>query len=133
MGSATPSVVSWNRANEGIYKKLELKERYNRVELPDVMLVDMRTELKAGNRSIFSPELLDGMNEVMTDGEQVILFLNRRGYSNFISCRECGEAIRCPECGISLTYHKETESLMCHYCGRTESVPERCPNCGSAR
>ena len=71
------------------------------------------------------------MNEVMTDGEQVILFLNRRGYSNFISCRECGEAIRCPECGISLTYHKETERLMCHYCGRTESVPERCPNCGS--
>lgn len=131
MGSATPSVVSWNRANEGIYKKLELKERYNRVELPDVMLVDMRTELKAGNRSIFSPELLDGMNEVMTDGEQVILFLNRRGYSNFISCRECGEAIRCPECGISLTYHKETERLMCHYCGCTESVPERCPNCGS--
>ena len=65
MGSAMPSVVSWNRANEGIYKKLELKERYNRVELPDVMLVDMRTELKAGNRSIFSPELLDGMNEVM--------------------------------------------------------------------
>ena len=117
LGSATPSVVTYSRAMEGIYSLTELSERYNRVNLPSVELVDMREELKKGNRSVISDKLREEMGSKLERGLQVILFLNRRGYSTFVSCRECGYVARCPECGLPLTYHKEEDSIVCHYCG----------------
>ena len=131
LGSATPSVSSYERAKEGIYELIELKERYNKTPLPEMITVDMRDELRSGNRSIFSRKLMGSMEDVLDRGKQVILLQNRRGYSNFISCRECGNVMKCPECGISLTYHKKGESMVCHYCGRKYPVPKTCPDCGS--
>lgn len=131
LGSATPSVVSYQRAEQGIYKLLKLKERYNKTPLPSVEIVDMREELKAGNMTIFSRSLFAQMGKELEEGRQVILLQNRRGYSNFVSCRECGMVMKCPECGISLTYHKTKEAMMCHYCGRTYPVPKECPECES--
>jgi primosomal protein N'' len=131
LGSATPSVVSYQRAKEGIYQLIELKERYNSVPLPLVSLVDMREELKAGNRTIFSDRLYREMKSALDDGTQVILFLNRRGYSTSILCKECGEPLKCPECGITLTYHKSDNAAVCHYCGKKYPVPDECPKCGS--
>jgi len=131
LGSATPSVNSYERAREGIYELIELKNRYNRTPLPKMITVDMRDELRAGNRSIFSRELMRSMEDSLDDGKQIILLQNRRGYSNFISCRECGKVMKCPECGISLTYHKKGEAMVCHYCGRKYPVPKVCPECGS--
>ena len=131
LGSATPSVVSYQRAQEGIYELLELTERYNKVVLPEVSIVDMREELKRGNRSIISSELCSKMKDTLEAGRQVILFLNRRGYSTFVSCRECGYVARCPGCGLSLTYHKAGGQAVCHYCGYEETVANKCPECGS--
>ncbi|MGF6375446.1 primosomal protein N' (replication factor Y) [Clostridiales Family XIII bacterium PM5-7] len=131
MGSATPSVVSYQRAKEGIYKLIELKERYNQAPLPEVVLVDMREELKAGNKTIFSDTLYREMVSALAKNQQIILFLNRRGYSTFISCRECGEVLKCPDCGISLTYHKQEQAGICHYCGKRFPIPKRCSHCGS--
>lgn len=131
LGSATPSVVSYQRAQEGIYELLELTERYNKVVLPEVSIVDMREELKRGNRSIISSELCSKMKDTLEADRQVILFLNRRGYSTFVSCRECGYVARCPGCGLSLTYHKAGGQAVCHYCGYHEPAPSKCPECGS--
>lgn len=131
LGSATPSVVSYSRVEQGIYKLLTLRERYNTTPLPEVEIVDMRAELKAGNTSIFSQRLFNQIKEELDEGRQIILLQNRRGYSGFVSCRQCGNVMRCPECGISLTYHKSIEKLMCHYCGRTYPVPKSCPECDS--
>ena len=131
LGSATPSVVSYQRAQQGIYELLELTERYNKVVLPEVSIVDMREELKRGNRSIISSELCSKMKDTLEAGRQVILFLNRRGYSTFVSCRECGYVARCPGCGLSLTYHKAGGQAVCHYCGYHEPAPNKCPECGS--
>ena len=131
MGSATPSITTYQRAKEGIFEKIVLSERYNGTELPDIEIVDMRDELRNGNRSMFSNILKIEIENSLSLGEQTILFLNRRGYSNFVSCRECGESIRCEECGISMTYHKERNALICHYCGKTKPVPKTCPSCGS--
>lgn len=131
LGSATPSVVSYQRAREGIYELLELTERYNKVVLPEISIVDMREELKRGNRSIISSELCSKMKDTLEAGRQVILFLNRRGYSTFVSCRECGYVARCPGCGLSLTYHKAGGQAVCHYCGYHEPAPNKCPECGS--
>ena len=108
LGSATPSVVSYQRCREGIYQLIELKERYNKTPLPEVEIIDMREELKAGNMTIFSRKLYSKMQQVLKEDQQVILFQNRRGYSSFISCRECGTVMKCPKCGISLTYHKHS-------------------------
>ena len=131
LGSATPSVVSYSRARQGIYKLITLKERYNKTPLPKVEIVDMREELKEGNLTIFSRKLYSQISKELEGGRQIILLQNRRGYSNFVSCRECGMVMRCPECGISLTYHKSKEKMMCHYCGRTIKVPTQCPECES--
>lgn len=131
LGSATPSVVTYSRAEEGIYGLLELTERYNKVSLPHVSVVDMREELKNGNRSIISNELYMQMKNKLDAGRQVMLFLNRRGYYTFISCRECGYVAKCPECGLSLTYHKSTGKAVCHYCGYEEEIKKTCPECGS--
>lgn len=134
LGSATPSVTSYQRCKDGIYKLIELKERYNKTPLPQVEIADMREELRKGNTSVFSSSLYRAIEDTLKEGRQVILLQNRRGYSNFVSCRECGKVMKCPECGISLTYHKhgkEGESLVCHCCGREFPVPEKCPECGS--
>lgn len=131
LGSATPSVASYFRARQGIYKLITLTERYNRTPLPMISVADMRKELKEGNTTIFSRQLYSSMEEELKSGGQVILLQNRRGYSNFVSCRECGKAMKCPKCGISLTYHKIRSALVCHYCGRTFPLPDKCPDCGS--
>ena len=131
LGSATPSVSTYSRGKEGIYKIIKLTERYNKVDMPHVAVVDMRAELKTGNKSIISRELYRKMKEKLEDGKQVMLFLNRRGYSTFISCRECGYVAKCPACGLSLTYHKKTGSAVCHYCGYSQGALNRCPECGS--
>ena len=130
LGSATPSVVSYERAKEGLYKLIELKKRYNETLLPEVRIVDMRAELRRGNRKIFSAALAAEMQTTLDKNEQVILFMNRRGYSTYISCRDCGEPLKCPECGITLVYHKAFGKAVCHYCGKRFDVPEKCPSCG---
>lgn len=131
MGSATPSVTSYERCKEGIYRLIELKERYNHTPLPKVEIIDMRNELRNGNTSVFSTELFSAMQQALSCGEQIILMQNRRGYSNFVSCRECGKVMKCPECELSLVYHKTSEAMVCHYCGKRYPVPKSCPSCSS--
>lgn len=131
MGSATPSVNSMQKCREGIYKKLVLKERYNKTPLPEVFVEDMRKELKEGNRSVFSRRLFDEISETLKKHGQVILLINRRGYFSFVSCRNCGYVAKCPKCGIPMTYHKNKGKLVCHYCGRSGDIPKICPECGS--
>ena len=131
LGSATPSVVSMYRAENGIYKLLKLKKRFNDTPLPELISLDMRDELKSGNRSIFSGKLHSRITDELGRGKQAILFLNRRGYSPFISCRSCGYVLRCPECGISMTWHKSRNKAICHFCGKSLAVPKECPGCGS--
>lgn len=131
LGSATPSVQDYYRAQQGVFTLLELTGRYNSVPLPEVSVVDMTRELRFGNRSIFSQELAADISDCLEKKKQVILFLNRRGYSAFVSCKDCGSVIKCPECGISMTYHKDIRGLVCHYCGRKTPVPKKCPECGS--
>ena len=121
LGSATPSVESYYKARTGIFTLLELGERFNKKPLPDVFISDMRQELKDGNKTVLSRMLAGEINENIKNGEQTILFLNRRGYSTFISCRDCGFVFTCPSCSVSLTYHKNSNSLVCHYCGHTEA------------
>ena len=130
LGSATPSVVSFERAREGVYKLIELKKRFNETLLPEVRIVDMKEELKRGNRGIFSSALAAEMQATLDKKEQIILFMNRRGYSTYISCRDCGEALKCPECGITLVYHKSIGRAVCHYCGKSFDIPSSCPSCG---
>ena len=131
LGSATPSVVSAYRARSGEFQEIRMKKRYNLTPLPEVSLADMRQELKSGNRSIFSRELYDRINSCLKEKSQIILFINRRGYSSFVSCRSCGYVMKCPTCSLSLTYHKSSEMAECHYCGRGIRVPDTCPSCGS--
>lgn len=131
LGSATPSVTSSYRAQMGEYEKIRLTKRYNETPLPYVEIVDMREELKNGNKSIFSVKLFNNMKECLKTGKQVILFLNRRGYSTFVSCRNCGYVVKCPECGISLTYHSRKDAVMCHFCGYEMKAPRKCPECES--
>lgn len=131
LGSATPSVISSYRAQKGYYKELRLQQRHNKTPLPSVSIVDMRKELRDGNRSVFSAEMAAGIKKTLAEGRQVILFLNRRGYSSFISCRSCGYVMKCGTCGISMTYHKYSRMAECHYCGRKVRVPDICPDCGS--
>ncbi len=131
LGSATPSVTSYERCKEGIYSLITLKERYNKTPLPKIEICDMRKELRRGNTTIFSAPLFDAMTEALAEGEQIILMQNRRGYSNFVSCRECGKVMKCPECELSLVYHKAENALICHYCGRKYPLPSKCPECGS--
>ncbi|MDR2131741.1 MAG: primosomal protein N' [Clostridiales Family XIII bacterium] len=131
LGSATPSIVSNYRVEKRLYEKLTLRERYNGTPLPRVSVVDMRDELKNGNKTIFSLELYRSMNETLTAGKQVILFLNRRGYSTFVSCRSCGYVMRCEDCDIAMTYHKAEDEAQCHICGARLVPPPVCPECGS--
>lgn len=130
LGSATPSVESYYKALHGEYRLLELPHRVGMWEMPTVEVVDMREELAKGNRSMFSQALSEAISDRLTRGEQIILFLNRRGYSTFVLCRECGYSMRCPECDVALTYHAAESNIRCHYCDYEEPVPSVCPNCG---
>ncbi len=131
LGSATPAVQDYYRSKKNIFTELVLKKRYNENPLPKVSIVDMREEVKAGNRSLFSGLLTKEMQACFDDDKQIILFLNRRGYSSYVSCRECGYTMRCQDCGITMTYHKSSGAMLCHYCGRRVPVPKTCPECGS--
>lgn len=131
LGSATPSVESYYRAIKGDYRLFTLTERAKaRSSLAHVDVVDLREELKAGNKSIFSRQLFTLIQDRLQRREQTILFLNRRGYAGFVSCRECGEPLKCPHCDVSLKAHKNGR-LVCHYCGYEEPIPKKCPKCGS--
>ncbi len=133
LGSATPDVASYYKAERGEYKLLELPERISVAggAMPSVTVVDMREELKAGNRGMFSRSLSREVNRAVAAREQVILFLNRRGGSTFIQCRRCGNVLRCRRCEVPLSYHNSIDRLTCHQCGRTSINPEKCPECGS--
>lgn len=131
LGSATPSVETYYRAKTGEIHYLSLKQRVQGRPFPTVDIVDMRDELDAGNRSMFSRTLGTALMSCIERGGQAVLFLNRRGYATFVLCRQCGENVQCPHCDISLTYHRANRMLRCHYCGYAASVPETCPNCGS--
>lgn len=131
LGSATPALETYARAKKGVYTLLTLNNRAKSQALPTVHIVDMREELQAGNRSMFSQQLMTALLERLERGEQAVLFLNRRGYSSFVLCRDCGTSVQCPNCDISLTYHRYQEKLKCHYCGHEEYIPETCPECQS--
>ena len=132
LGSATPDIGSFHRARQGEYQLVELRERITPrgySALPEVTVVDLREELKAGNTSLFSRPLVAAMKDALTQGEQVILFLNRRGTATFVRCRNCGFVFRCPRCSIALTYHSAEKRLICHRCRYSIPVPQSCPRC----
>lgn len=131
LGSATPSMESFARAKKGVYTLLTLDSRVNDRPLPSVNIIDMREELREGNRSMFSRMLFDKIKDRLEKGEQAVLFLNKRGYSSFIMCRDCGYVAGCPHCDVSMTYHRHRHQLKCHYCGYEEQAPSLCPECNS--
>lgn len=128
LGSATPSLESFARAKKNVYKLLELKNRYNNNTMPKVEIIDMNKEFKKAS-GYFSNTLIDQIKETLERKEQVILFLNRRGYSSFLTCSSCGYVEECPNCDISLTYHKSSNMLRCHYCGYATKRKKLCPKC----
>ncbi len=130
LGSATPSLEAYYGVQQGEYELLALKERSRKQSLPTVYTVDLREELKAGNRSIISVKLHEMIKERLDKKQQVMLFLNRRGYAGFISCRSCGHVVKCPHCDVSLSSHRG-QKLVCHYCGYEENAGGVCPECGS--
>ncbi len=130
LGSATPSLESYSRALSGEYELLRLTHRVEDRPLPECEIVDLRQELKEGNRSILSRSLQDKLMDRLERGEQSMLFINRRGLLGFVSCRACGQVIKCPHCDVSLSLHRN-QKLYCHYCGYTEAMPKTCPSCGS--
>ncbi len=130
MGSATPSVESFYKAEQGIYKMLRLTKRAGNAVLPKAEIVDLREEFRKGSHSVFSGRLLEEMRICLKKKEQIVLFLNRRGYAGFVSCRSCGEVMKCPHCDVSMTYHRG-ERLRCHYCGYELAFTGICPACGS--
>ena len=131
MGSATPSVVSYYRSKTGVYELIEMDERIGSSEMPELEPVDMRKETMSGNLEVLSRELIRSIDATLAAGEQVILFLNRRGFSTQVLCPDCGYRMTCDDCGITLTYHKSSNALVCHYCGKKSPLPGKCPKCGS--
>lgn len=133
LGSATPSLESRARAMRGVYELLLLTKRANEAAiLPEIKIIDMRSEISDQSAN-FSQSLLAKIKEKIDKDEQVILMLNRRGYSSFVMCRECGFVVDCPNCDISLTLHMDTRTLNCHYCGHVQGIPQTCPNCQSRK
>lgn len=131
LGSATPSLEAYTKALRGEYRMFSLHTRAKAdSRLADVAVVDLREELKDGNKSIFSRRLQQMIGDRLEKKEQIMMFINRRGYANFVSCRSCGEAIKCPHCDVTLTLHKDNR-LVCHYCGYSIPMPDKCPSCGS--
>ena len=134
LGSATPDLESYYLAEKGVYTHLRLTHRAKAgSHLPKVSIVDMREELQQGNRTVLSDALRSQLETTVKNGEQAIILLNRRGFSTFVLCRDCGEALSCPNCAVSLVYHAKEQLMECHYCGHTEPVPTQCPHCGSSR
>ena len=131
LASATPSIESYTKALSGEYTLIEMNKRYNEASMPEINIVDMRKELELGNKSMFSKPLYEAIQQNIKKGEQTILFMNRRGFSTFVSCRKCGFVPQCPNCNISLTYHSYDDSLKCHYCGHKQPNYTECPLCGS--
>lgn len=131
LGSATPTLEAYARAQKGVYQLLHLSKRTNEQQMPDIQIVDMRDELHSGNRTMFSQKLTDQIKYCIEHQQQIVLLLNRRGYSNFALCRDCGHVEECPNCDISLTYHKRDHRLKCHYCAHEQAMPTICPKCES--
>ena len=131
LGSATPDLDTYKKAMDGDIDLITLKNRVTGREMPEITIVDMCTELRSGNRTMFSKPLIEGLESALSHGEQAMIFLNRRGYSAFMMCRKCGHVIKCSDCDVSLTWHKEESRLKCHYCGKQFTVPSSCPVCGS--
>ena len=133
LGSATPSVESYKRAQEGEFSLIRLEKRINRRPLPEILIADMRREVRRGNNSAFSSALKDEIEKCLTAEKQAILFLNRRGYSQTVICKECGYVAKCEACDVSLTYHRDEDCLKCHYCGAKYGMLSACPECGSIK
>ena len=131
MGSATPSIESYYEAENGRINLVHIGKRVDDRKLPAVKIIDMRDELKNGNKSMFSQDLYNAISENLEKKEQTLLFLNRRGFSTFVSCRSCGYVMKCKNCDVTLTYHANINKLKCHYCGNQIEVPTVCPKCGS--
>jgi primosomal protein N' (replication factor Y) len=131
LGSATPALETFALATRGRYRLLTMKERVGNRALPSVHVIDMRDELRQENRSMFSRSLFTFISDRLAKKEQIVLFLNRRGFSTFVMCRSCGCTLACPHCDISLTYHKTNHTSRCHYCGYTVKQPQHCPECQS--
>ena len=131
LGSATPSLESYARAKSGIYNLLVLSKRPDNATLPSVSIVDMKEEIESGNRGILSTILINKIKEKLDNNEQIMILLNKRGYNSVFSCRECGHTVKCPHCDVSLTYHKNSNMLRCHYCGYATNKVEECPECNS--
>ncbi|MBQ7579531.1 MAG: primosomal protein N' [Clostridia bacterium] len=129
LGSATPSLDSYNKAIEGKYCLLELKNRVNAKPLPPLKIVDMAREMREGNPGIFSRALEEAIERTLKEGNQIMLFLNRRGYASFLMCKKCGWVAKCKDCDVSLVYHRAEHALKCHYCGNRYKVFTKCPNC----
>lgn len=131
LGSATPSVVSFHRAEKGIYKLIEMNHRIGDSIMPELEIVDMKQEVRNGNFGVISSRLAEEISRTLARKEQTILFLNRRGFSTHIICPDCGYVMTCEDCGITMTYHKSVNACVCHYCGKKKAVPEVCPDCGN--
>ncbi len=131
VGSATPSVDIYEQAKQGKVKLIEMPKRANGKELPKIQIVDMMNELRAGNSGIFSSQLISDLANVVNEKKQAMIFINRRGFSSFMMCRECGYVAKCQSCDVNLVYHREDNRLKCHYCGKQYKALDRCPNCGS--
>lgn len=131
LSSATPAIESFYNARCGIYSMSKLTKRYGKAELPDVIISDMNIELQKGNNTGFGSALLEAIEENLECGDQSIILLNRRGYNTFVTCTACKNVVSCPNCSISLTYHSANNRLMCHYCGFSMKITDKCPSCGS--
>ena len=132
LGSATPSLDTFKRAKEGEIGLITLRNRVNGTNMPEVRVVDMCTEIRTGNNGILSAELIDRLDHTLKEGNQSMIFLNRRGFASFMICKKCGKVMKCEDCDVSLTWHKEDNLLKCHYCGRPYIVPDKCPDCGES-
>ena len=133
LGSATPSVESYSKAKRGEYQLIEMPVRANGKEMPRIQIIDMMNEIRSGNSGMFSNQLICDLTKVVNDKRQAMIFINRRGYSSFMMCRECGYVAKCTDCDVSLVHHREENKLKCHYCGKQFRVLDKCPNCGSER
>lgn len=133
LGSATPSVDDYQSAKDGNMQLIEMPVRANGKELPKIQIIDMMNEIRSGNGGNFSSQLLSDLAKVINDKKQAMIFINRRGYSSFMMCRECGYVAKCHDCDVSLVYHREDNRLKCHYCGKQYRVLDKCPNCSSEK
>jgi primosomal protein N' (replication factor Y) len=131
LGSATPSIESYYKAKNNELELIEMPNRINQRPLPRINIIDMTQEIRRGNNSFFSYELIDQMKKVVSEGDQIILFLNRRGYASYQMCRSCGYVVKCPDCDVSMVYHRDENILKCHYCSSRSHVLNLCPQCES--